>query len=361
MTSRERMLAVIKGESVDRLPIDINFADALVVERFAKHYGMTSDEFMDSLGNDMRQIYSMDEPGCYMQDAEMLNVAFEKGFAKKNDLAEYAIEDEFGIIWDASGIGQRPLDVDRSWDILKDYKAPDPHKDGMFWDFDRKVQAYRDQDAAYYVGQYYGILEKFEHIRGFQNALMDFYLEEDYTHELLDKLTDYRVELAKEICKRGVVFGHGGDDYGIQRGPLISLDVWREYIKPRLARIYKVYKDNGVPVLHHSCGDCSIFIDDLLEIGVDALHPIQASAMDIHDLYKRYGDRIVYYGGFDMQSLMEKGTPEEIRKNVIDAIQTLGKHGRMVCCAVNIMMDVPFENFEALRDTIYEYRYKYSE
>ena len=140
----------------------------------------------------------------------------------------------------------------------------------------------------------------------------------------------------------------------------MRLDMWREFIKPRLARIYKVYKDAGLPVLHHSCGDCYEFIDDLIEIGVDALHPIQASCMDIHKLEKRYGDRIVYYGGFDMHSFLEKGTPDEVRANVKHTIETLGKHGRMVCAAVNILDNIPIANFEALIDAIKEYRYLYS-
>ncbi|MCC8161664.1 MAG: hypothetical protein LIO86_00495 [Lachnospiraceae bacterium] len=360
MNRRERMMAVVRGEPVDRLPVEITFADATVVERFAEHYKKTPEEFIDSLENDMRYAYTMDEVGCYMQDKEMLDQALKTGFAFPDPTRPYAYTDGFGITWDSSSVGQRPLDKDRDWEELENYTAPDPHKEGMFLDFDRKVGKFREEDYAFYAAQYYGPLEKFEHIRGFENAMMDFYLEEDNAEALWDKLADYRTELAKEICKRGVVFGHGGDDYGVQRGPLLSLEVWRKFIKPRLARIYKVYKDNGLPVLHHSCGNCSIFIDDLLEIGVDALHPIQASAMDIHELYKRYGDRIVYYGGFDMHSLMEKGTPAQIRANVKDTIETLGKNGRMVCCAVNIMGDVPFENFEALVDAIYEYRYIYS-
>ena len=360
MTSRERIMAVVKGEPVDRLPMELHFADAATLEHFARHYHMTPDAFLDYLENDMRYAYTMDEVGCYLQDEELISQAVKDGFAIRDTSREYAYTDGFGITWDAGAVGQRPLSHGKSWEELKEFKMPDPHKPGMFYDFDHKVPYFREKDYAYYAVQYYGPLEKFENIRGFENAMMDFYLEEDNTEELLDKIADYRVELAKEICARGVVFGHGGDDYGTQTGPLISLETWRRFIKPRLARIYKVYKDHGLPVLHHSCGDCTAFIDDLIEIGVDALHPIQASCIDIHKLYQRYGNRIVYYGGFDNQSIMECGTPEDIRNSVKDTIQTLGQQGRMVCCCCNIMMDVPFENFESLMDSIKEYRYMFS-
>lgn len=357
MTSRERMLAVIKGEPVDRLPVEIHFVDARTLEHYARQYGMTPDAFFEYLENDMRYVHTMDELGCYIQDEDLLKASVKYGFAVQDPERPYAYTDTFGITWDASSIGQRPLSHGHSWEELENFEMPDPHREGMFYDFDKKVPGYREKDFAYVALQYYGPLEKLENIRGFENAMTDFYLEEDKVEALLDKITDYRVALAEDICARGVTMGHGGDDYGIQSGPLLSMDVWRRFIKPRLARIYKVYKDHGLPVLHHSCGDCSEFIDELIEIGVDALHPIQSSCMDIHKLYQRYGDRIVYYGGFDMHYFLAQASPEDVRRSVRETIETLGKNGRMVCGAINILDDVPQKNFEALIEAIKEYRY----
>jgi len=359
MTSRERMLAVIRGEPADRLPIEIHFVDAAVLAHYAKHYHMTPDDFFEYLENDMRYAYTMDEVGCYMQDPKLISRAAELGFAKRDARGENAYTDGFGITWDSGCIGQRPLSHGRSWEELEHFHMPDPGKEGMFFDFDRKVPKFREKDCAFVALQYYGPLEKFENIRGFENAMEDFYLEEDRADALLDQIADYRVAMAEEICARGVTMGHGGDDYGIQTGPLMSLELWRRFIKPRLARIYQVYKDHGLPVLHHSCGNCANFIDDLLEIGVDALHPIQGSCMDIEALYRRYGDRIVYYGGFNMQALADCRTPAEVREGVRRTIALLGQHGRMVCAATNIMDDMPIANFEALVDAIKEYRCQY--
>lgn len=360
MTSRERMLAVLRGEPVDRLPIEIHFVDYAVLEHYARHYRMEPDDFFEFLENDMRYVYTMDEVGCYMQDKQLIDYGVKTGFATPVPGVADAYTDGFGITWDASAIGQRPLSHGKSWEELDNFQMPDPHKEGMFYDFDNKVPGFREKDYAYVALQYYGPLEKFENMRGFENAMADFFMEEDKAEMLLDKIADYRVALAEEICARGVTMGHGGDDYGMQTGPLLSLETFRRFIKPRLARIYKVYKEHGLPVLHHSCGNCSAFIDDLIEIGVDALHPIQGSCMDIQQLYQRYGDRIVYYGGFNMHSFLEYGTPEEVKKGVKETIQVLGQHGRMVCAAVNIMNDVPLENFEALVEGIKEYRYLYS-
>lgn len=359
MTSRERMLAVVRGEPVDRLPVEIHFVDESVRAHYAEKYGMTPAQLMDFLENDMRYLYTMDEVELYIQEPELLKKSVEYGFAFPVPERPGAYTDGFGITWDANSTGQRPLSHGHDWEWLKNFEMPDPYKEGMFYDFDRYAAEYRAKDYAFIALQYYGPLEKYENMRGFENAMADFYDEPDLAEELLDKIADYRVAMAHRIVEQGVVMGHGGDDYGTQRGPLISLEIFREFIKPRLARIYKVYKDAGLPVLHHSCGDCSEFVDDLIEIGVDALHPIQASAMDIHALYRRYGDRIVYYGGFDTSSFIIHSTPQQVRDMVKDAIDTLGKNGRMVCGAINLTNEIPFDNFKALVDAIKEYRYLY--
>ena len=85
-------------------------------------------------------------------------------------------------------------------------------------DFDKHVDEFRSKDVAYVALQYYGPLEKYENMRGFENAMMDFYEEPDLAEELLDRIADYRETLARRIVEKGVVFGHGGDDYGTQRG-----------------------------------------------------------------------------------------------------------------------------------------------
>jgi uroporphyrinogen decarboxylase len=360
VTSRERMLAVVKGETIDRLPVEIHFIDERVKAHYANKLGMTIPELEDYLENDMRYVYTMDEVGCYMQDPDLIAHGVEFGFAIPDPEIPMAYTDGYGITWDASSPGQRPLSHGHDWEFLKKFQMPDPHKPGMFYDFDNKVPGYREKDLCYAALQYYGPLEKYENMRGFENAMMDFYLEPDLVNELLDKITDYRVEMAHQIVERRVVFGHGGDDYGTQRGPMLSHELFTEFIKPRLKKIYGVYKGAGLPVMHHSCGDCSSVIEDLIECGVDCLHPIQASAMDIHELYKRFGDRIVYYGGFDMQSFMIHSTPAQVRDMVQDAVKTLGKNGKMVCAAINITDEIPMDNFKELVDSIKEYRYMYT-
>ena len=136
----------------------------------------------------------------------------------------------------------------------------------------------------------------------------------------------------------------------------MSLEMWREFYKPRLEKIWKVYKDAGLSVVHHSCGDCSLFLDDMIEIGLDGLHPVQSAAMDIEALGKRYGNNLVFYGGIDCQQTLSFGTPDEVRANVKYVVDCLGRHGNMVLAPINIMRNTSFENFEALVQAVREFR-----
>lgn len=183
MTSRERMLNVIKGEPVDRLPVEIHFVDAAVLEYYAKQYKMNPNEFFEYLENDIRYVHTMDELGCYIQDKDLLEYAVKYGFAKPDPNNPRAYTDGFGITWDAWSTGQRPLSHGHSWEELENFKMPDPHKPGMFYDFDNKVPGYREKDYAYVALQYYGPLEKLENIRGFENTMTDFYLKPDKISE----------------------------------------------------------------------------------------------------------------------------------------------------------------------------------
>ena len=114
--------------------------------------------------------------------------------------------------------------------------------------------------------------------------LADFIEEEELVSDLLDRITDFHVELAKRYIQLGVNCGRTVDDYGSQIGMIMSPPMWRKYIKPRLARIIAVYRNAGLPVIHHSCGNITPIIEDLIEIGVNVLNPVQPNVMDIQEL-----------------------------------------------------------------------------
>jgi uroporphyrinogen decarboxylase len=149
------------------------------------------------------------------------------------------------------------------------------------------------------------------------------------------------------------------DDLGFQNGLMVSTEAYRELIKPRHARYFELcHRLSPAPLLLHTCGAVGEIVEDLIEIGVDVLHPVQVAAtgMDPADLQHRFGGRIAFWGGIDTQHVLPHGSVEDVRREVERMIDTLGRDGGYVLGAVhNIQPDVPCDNVL----TMYEHARQY--
>jgi uroporphyrinogen decarboxylase len=141
-------------------------------------------------------------------------------------------------------------------------------------------------------------------------------------------------------------------------------DFFREHLKPR----YKKYFDQvhtiapNIKMLFHSCGSIEPILDDLIEIGVDVINPVQVTAKDMDSAYlsKKYGDRVCFWGAIDTQHALPHGTTEEVKKEVERRINDLGRGGGYVVSAVhNIQPGVPPENIETMFEHAKEYSRKF--
>ena len=130
-------------------------------------------------------------------------------------------------------------------------------------------------------------------------------------------------------------------------------------IKPRQRKLYQFIKSKAdVKLCYHSCGSVIPFIEDLVEMGVDILTPIQVSAanMDTKRLKNDFGDRISFLGGVDTQRVMPFGTVDEVRDEVKKRIEDLAPNGGYILGAVhNIQPEVPPENIFAMFDAARKY------
>lgn len=358
MTKRERVKMTLRHEKADMLPVDYMFEDYRTMQRFADHYGMTNDELLEYIGCDIVYFNVMDEVQKFVYNPDLMDFVLKNGFARRDEKDPHIVYDRWGIGWRTDHDGERPVENIVIPDIEKvsEYQAPDPQKEGQLYELNKFLKYYNDKGYAVSVGQYYGLFEKCWLLLGFEHGLMDHFEYPDEVAELLDKIMEYRLGVSRMLVQQDIAFGHSGDDYGTQRGPMMSLEMWREFYKPRLAKIWKVYKDAGLSVVHHSCGDCSIFLDDMIEIGLDAIHPVQSAAMDIEALGKRYGNNLVFYGAIDCQQVLAHGTPDEVRNNVKYVVEHLGKEGSMILAPINVMRDTSIENFDALIETVKECR-----
>ncbi len=198
-------------------------------------------------------------------------------------------------------------------------------------------------------------------IRGFARFLMDLLKNKDFAHALLQKILEIqglRMKLYLSEVGQYLDVVCVGDDFCHQEGPFMSLEVFREMIKPYLQKYFEIIKRCTRAKLHlHSCGAVHYILDDLIDIGVDIINPVQISAkgMDPEKLKKRFGERVVFWGGIDTQKVLPYGSPEEVRKEVRRIVRILGKGGGYVLSAVhNIQPDVPPENVVAMFDEAYK-------
>lgn len=199
------------------------------------------------------------------------------------------------------------------------------------------------------VGYGYGLLESAWIVRGYENFFSDLLLEPAFSDELLDILLERHLELLDELVKLpsdGIIFS---DDYGDQRGVIIGPTLWRQYIKPRLARLYARVHAAGKIAFQHTCGCVFDIVPDLIDIGLDVLQSLQPEAMAVYEIKRRYGRNIRLWGGLGTQHLLPFGTPQEIRAEAERLRRELGAGGGYVFTSSKpVMREVPIANAVAM-------------
>ncbi|HIZ07996.1 MAG TPA: hypothetical protein IAA08_08680 [Candidatus Eubacterium avistercoris] len=176
---------------------------------------------------------------------------------------------------------------------------------------------------------------------GFEDALCAMYEEPEAYKELIDRITDYKVELIGIIgkyYKPDVLCFH--DDYGSNDRMLMSVELWEEFFKEPLKRVIEETHRQGIIYEHHSCGYIEPIFDQLVELGIDAIDPLQISN-PVRQLKDKYQDRVTFVGGYDNQNVFDKVgvTEEEIRGEVRRILKELAPGGSFVAFPLTVTYD----------------------
>jgi len=192
---------------------------------------------------------------------------------------------------------------------------------------------------------------------------MDLQRNPEYACRMMDIITDHFFCIIKNALKvvgDNVDIVLAGDDMGTQQSTLFSPEVYRRLIKPRHKLLFDVIKTKpDLKMALHSCGSISSLLEDLIEMGVDAINPVQINAanMEPERLKEEFGDRLTFWGGIDTQKVLPFGSPDEVRREVRRIIDILGRNGGYVLNSVhNIQSDVPPENVVAMFDEACSYQ-----
>lgn len=200
----------------------------------------------------------------------------------------------------------------------------------------------------------------YKDLRGMEQAYMDLVLNPGMVHYCLDKLFDFCYENTLRIYEQipgKVTLTYVAEDFGSQEGLLISPDLIRGFFIPRMKRMIDLAHQAGAFVFHHSDGAIRRIIPDMIEAGIDILNPIQwrCRGMGRKELKRDFGDKLVFHGGMDNQHTLAFGSVEEVRQEVIDNLDILGKGGGYILAPChNIQAASPPENIVAMYETGYE-------
>jgi len=417
LTPKERMRRTLERRPVDRLPVQTNYTAAMGA-KLAACFQCAPSELPARLDNHLLRLDVTHTPRVSRDG----RVRF----------------DWWGAGWgtETEGYWHAHAPLAESTDLAA-YSWPDPHAPGLLADAENTVAADGGQHFA--VPNFgFALFERAWSLRGFDLLLMDMVDRPAWVEELLDRITEIQISLARRflalgrhehgeappsksetrdpksetdpslltsaasearlrpnpVCvfppfspgrldrtrrgprslesltpstqlgtstclqhispvkdsRGGVDGGYFGDDYGAQRGLLFSPKLWRAMIKPRLARMFAVFRAAGLPVMLHSDGDIWPILPDLVDIGLTCLNPVQPEVLEHTRLHREFGQHLSFYGGISTQEVLPKVTPAEVRAATRACVRDLAPDGTGLILGPSHRMqsDIPMENVVAM-------------
>jgi len=378
-SSRERVLAAINHKEADRVPIDLGgFQTGIhknAYRALLEHLGL--DEELVIL-DPVQQIVKPSEAVLqrFRVDTRYICAhgpdSFKGGIEtnERNGRVWHDFKDEFGIVWSMPDdqmlymdISHHPL-ADASIKDIANYPFPKGGDPTRFTGVREQVLKLRQEtDYAICTGICGSIYEISWYMRGLEQWFIDTIEQPEFCGALMDQTLKFWMDFHTQFMKAigdivDVVMV--GDDVAGQDGPLFSTDFYRRYVKPRHKKLVEHIKSmTDAKIWYHTCGDCTLLIDELIDNGADILNPIQVSetCMDAREIKERFGKDIVLWGGgCDSQHVLPFVKPEKVKENVKNNIEIFKPGGGYVFNNVhNIQAGVSPENIIALFDAAYEY------
>lgn len=186
-----------------------------------------------------------------------------------------------------------------------------------------------------------GPFERLHALEGFENALCDLLEEEEACADYFRAIAEWKAQYFHKVATYypvDVINSH--DDYGSANRLFMSIETWRKLIKPNLALMVEQVHKDGKIYQHHTCGHCEPLIEDMIEIGVDAMDVWQGgSNPNVGELKKKYGDKITFVGGFDNQYVLDQpnATEEQVRAEYRRTIDKMAPGGSFIVFVIGSM------------------------
>lgn len=371
LSSRERVRISLAHQEPDRVPLDLGGGrqTSIYLEPYLKtgeRLGLTQLEVALSPRD---VVDRFDERFLKLLDIDFRRVSL-------RDVPEDKILEPSGIRRDVWGIGwkntgafwspvEHPL-KEATIDDLQRYPWPDPMDERRFKGIREEAEFLYKNTSFVLVAKepshIYGVLTQAIYLRGMENFFVDLAMNKEFASELMEKVSEYHIQLYKRYLEEVgefVQIVHISDDLGTQTAPYFSMGMYREMIKPKQKQLMAHIKDRSdAKIFYHCDGAISTLIDDLIEIGVDILNPIEPAVkgMDPSRLKESFGRKLAFHGAISQQQVLSKGTPDQVREEVKRRIRELGQGGGYILAAAQtIVPEVPAENIIEMFRTARQY------
>ena len=359
MDARERVKLALQHRIPDRVPIDY-WGTTTVDKMLINHFGLASrEELLEHFDVDFRYIagprYIGPEPteredGSVEDHWGVPRVRVEVPFAEQSAVYQEVLDSPLRGATSLREIIEYPKWPDLGW-----------------FDFDcvaRQVAAARRTGkTVVFIGDRLNRCAQLKpamYLRGVDQILVDLALNPEIADALFKKISAFYLEYARrtlEATGGGIDIFMLGDDFGTQKGLLMSPQSWRQFLRPGFKAFVDLAKQHGCTTAHHSCGSIRPIIGDMIDCGLDILNPIQPDVadMDRRQLKGEFGGRLCFHGSISIQKTLPFRTPDDVRREVAERFETLGPDGGFIfCTAHNIQADTPIANIEALFEAYHD-------
>jgi uroporphyrinogen decarboxylase len=353
MTPRSNFLAMMAGEQWEWMPLDLPMTHP-VVDLMEEQTG--SRDPVTALGCDFRFLWPhhADHTDDWSRAYKRLGINLPEG-------ARIGAEGYAEIVPPAETMGRawhltemiHPLEGLETLSQVISLPWRDPSVEAPYEHYTRLVESIHQEGLVAVLGSECTVFEPAWYCRSMEGLFEDLILENGIAEWLLDHFMSLSIASCVAAAKAGVDLIRLGDDVGTQRGLLMSKAMWREVLKPRLAKVIASIREAAPQsppyIQYHSDGDIREIVDDLIEIGVDIINPVQPECMDVDQVVERWKDTLGFSGLIGTQTTMPFGSPQDVAKAVANCRSWARKGAKILVAPTHVLEpDVPWENILTL-------------
>jgi len=372
MTHRERLMAAVSHKQPDKIPIDLGSTrdSSIVVEGYEKLKSYFNEKSDNKICDKMMRVVEVDEK--ILKELDIDTRAVHPG-SPENRVPQPSNSNKYIDVWAVERIKKENsyyYDQERFplsghitiTDIVK-YPWPDADDPGYIRGIKERILWIRkNTDCAVCLNLPAPFVHISQYLRGFEDWFADFVCDTKLLEVLFDAVLEVTMHISKRILietDKNVDIVFCADDLGTQNGPQVSYEHYKKFIRPRHKKFFQQIHDiSHAKILFHSCGSLAGIIDDLIDIGVDILNPVQVTAKGMNplELKKKYGKNLAFWGAMDTQKVLPFGSVADVKRMVEERIEQMGYGGGYVLAPChNLQPDVPLENILAMFQYAREY------